>query len=306
VGKPIEQFLPPRAFERPWRADGRLGLPRGVVVLLFWLAGGGLLIWVSMLLGSVAPSESTIYHVTLIRIGYTVLLGGSMLGTAYLVPRNDAHAVVAASFMVTLALATGWFSDLGIAAQPSIGLLFLAGIVRIPIVLIGSLIVLRIFHVEGRVRAAVGERTGTIVAGLVAGLLIVSLISITHTPTIQHDQHYLLSWTWLDLFELLGLAASGLLALRHSRWLAVSATFTAALLVSDAWFDVVSTSASKITQSALLALIEIPGAVFCLVVAWHEVSGWDHEILAKGGTPRRLHHQIHQSQVDGSESGESS
>jgi hypothetical protein len=51
-----------------------------------------------------------------------------------------------------------------------------------------------------------------------------------------------LFWTGLDIFELVSMAASGWYLYRRSPYVAVSAMVTAALLFSDAWFNVVTTA----------------------------------------------------------------
>jgi hypothetical protein len=54
-------------------------------------------------------------------------------------------------------------------------------------------------------------------------------------------------------------------ALRRSRYLATAATATAALLIVDAWFDVMTTPGPQLVESILLAaLVELPRAAVCL------------------------------------------
>src|SRR5271169_1420640 len=57
-------------------------------------------------------------------------------------------------------------------------------------------------------------------------------------PARQLSPHYDVAWAGFDAILLIGLATTAYFALRRSRYLAISASATAALLVVDAWFDV--------------------------------------------------------------------
>ena len=69
---------------------------------------------------------------------------------------------------------------------------------------------------------------------------------------------------------LLALASTGYFALRRSRYLATAAAATAALLVVDAWFDVMTTlPGQRAEPAALAALVELPLASVCLWLSLH-------------------------------------
>jgi hypothetical protein len=69
---------------------------------------------------------------------------------------------------------------------------------------------------------------------------------------------------------LVALASAGYFALRRSRYLATAAAATAALLVVDAWFDVVTSPPSQLPESVLLAVaVELPLAAVCAWLSYH-------------------------------------
>jgi hypothetical protein len=89
-------------------------------------------------------------------------------------------------------------------------------------------------------------------------------------PSRQESTHYDIAWTGFDVILLAGLATTAYFALRRSRYLAISASATASLLVVDAWFDVMTTPGSQVAQSILLAAaVELPLAAVCLWLSLH-------------------------------------
>lgn len=89
-------------------------------------------------------------------------------------------------------------------------------------------------------------------------------------PSRQLSPHYDVAWAGFDVILLIGLAMTAYFALRRSRYLAVSASATAALLVVDAWFDVMTTPANQVAESIVLAAVaELPLAAVCLWLSLH-------------------------------------
>ena len=89
-------------------------------------------------------------------------------------------------------------------------------------------------------------------------------------PSRQESPHYDVAWTGFDVILLVGLAATAYFALRRSRYLAISAAATGALLVVDAWFDVMTTPGNQVAQSIVLAAaVELPLAAVCLWLSLH-------------------------------------
>lgn len=89
-------------------------------------------------------------------------------------------------------------------------------------------------------------------------------------PSRQFSPHYDVAWAGFDVILLVALAATGITALRRSRYLALAATATAVLLVVDAWFDVMTTPGAQVAESIVLAaLVELPLAAVCGWLAIH-------------------------------------
>jgi hypothetical protein len=89
-------------------------------------------------------------------------------------------------------------------------------------------------------------------------------------PSRQLSPHYDVAWAGFDVMLLAGLASTAYFALRRSRYLAAAASATAALLVVDVWFDVVTAPAAQRLESIVLAVVvELPLALVCLWLSYH-------------------------------------
>src|SRR5579864_82456 len=82
-------------------------------------------------------------------------------------------------------------------------------------------------------------------------------------PTHHLSHHWDVSWVGLDLTIVAMLLLNALFSYRESKWLVMSATATSTLLITDAWFDVMSEhSGHPLTEAIILAiLVEIPLAI---------------------------------------------
>jgi hypothetical protein len=89
-------------------------------------------------------------------------------------------------------------------------------------------------------------------------------------PSRQLSPHYDAAWSGFDGLLLAALASTAYFALRRSRYLSSAATMTAALLVVDAWFDVMTTPSGQRWESILLAVaVELPLAAVCMWLSHH-------------------------------------
>ena len=89
-------------------------------------------------------------------------------------------------------------------------------------------------------------------------------------PARQVSPNYDAAWGGFDVFLTIALASTAYFALRRSRYLSTAATTTAALLVVDAWFDIMTTPASQVWESILLAVaVELPLAAICMWLSYH-------------------------------------
>ena len=89
-------------------------------------------------------------------------------------------------------------------------------------------------------------------------------------PAREVSHHYGTAWVGFDVFELIALGATGFLALRRSRYLALASASAATLLVCDAWFDVLTSPRHQVVESIILAVvIELPLAAVCAWLSYH-------------------------------------
>ena len=108
----------------------------------------------------------------------------------------------------------------------------------------------------------------------------------TTLPERQLSQHYRLAWTGYDLVLMFGLACTAIAALRRSRVLPIAGSATGALLVADAWFDVLTSPGGRdfAEAVAMSLLAELPLAFVCFWLALHsqDVAEQRLVLLLKG------------------------
>jgi hypothetical protein len=89
-------------------------------------------------------------------------------------------------------------------------------------------------------------------------------------PARQVSHHNDDAWVGFDVFELIALGATGYLALRRSRYLALASASAATLLVCDAWFDILTSPGRQVLEAVVLAVfIELPLAGLCAWVSYN-------------------------------------
>jgi hypothetical protein len=127
-------------------------------------------------------------------------------------------------------------------------------------------------------RTAVPREQGTIdrrrwpgmaLIGCGLALLPWLLVLAAALPTAPSVPHWPAAWVGLDALEALGLTATGALLLRRDPRHPLTAAATAALLIVDAWFDIVtSASGAELAAAiAMAAVAELPMAALCVVLA---------------------------------------
>jgi hypothetical protein len=105
----------------------------------------------------------------------------------------------------------------------------------------------------------------------VAALVLVPwvVVLVEALPSAHRAAHWDVAWAGFDVGLALLLLAVALAAWRRSPWLEGAATASATLLVVDAWFDILtsSSSAELVVASVEAALVELPLACVCLLLA---------------------------------------
>jgi hypothetical protein len=100
-------------------------------------------------------------------------------------------------------------------------------------------------------------------------LLWIGVLAVT-LPDTAHVRNWAEAWVGFDLLECAGLVVTGWLVLRRDPRVVVAASATAAFLVADAWFDIVTSQPDwDVVQATVLALVvELPLAAICGVIAF--------------------------------------
>ncbi len=93
----------------------------------------------------------------------------------------------------------------------------------------------------------------------------------TSLPQRAVSHHYALAWAGYDVGLAAALAATAVTAVRRLRLLPVAASAAGALLLADAWFDVVTAAPGRdVVESLVMALlVELPLAALCGWLAVH-------------------------------------
>lgn len=84
-------------------------------------------------------------------------------------------------------------------------------------------------------------------------------------PSRHLTRHYDLAWVGFDVALLVAFAATGLSAIRPSKWLVPAAAVTGTMLLCDAWFDIVTSRGGGEMWEAVAEAVfaELPLAALC-------------------------------------------
>jgi hypothetical protein len=127
-------------------------------------------------------------------------------------------------------------------------------------------------------RTASFTRSAVVWLFAAAALLLLpwSVLLATRLPSRHLSAHWDLAWSGFDVALAGTLAAVALCAWRGSPWLEGAASAAAALLICDAWFDLLTAATGKELVIAALeaALVEVPMALLCLLIARRAEQAW--------------------------------
>lgn len=113
---------------------------------------------------------------------------------------------------------------------------------------------------------------GFIVLALILAIWTVFLgFSLPNNGVLAHED---VVWVGFDVGLLAGLLAIAWTALRRNTFLPLAGAATGALLLMDAWFDVVgSASTDDLGEAVVMAVVvELPLSAICWWVAWRALS----------------------------------
>jgi hypothetical protein len=96
-----------------------------------------------------------------------------------------------------------------------------------------------------------------------------TVVLVRALPSAHRSAHWDVAWAGFDVALALLLLAVAWAAWRGSAWLEGAAAAAAALLVVDAWFDILTASGRSELVVAIVeaALVELPLAVVCILLA---------------------------------------
>jgi hypothetical protein len=97
------------------------------------------------------------------------------------------------------------------------------------------------------------------------------VIAAITLPSRQLSQNYDVAWAGYDVGLLIGLVWTAFSALRRSRRLTIAASATGALLIADAWFDVLTSPGGwELAEAVAMSVFaELPLAALCFWLAFH-------------------------------------
>jgi hypothetical protein len=113
-------------------------------------------------------------------------------------------------------------------------------------------------------------RWAALLLGGVAIALVPWTLYLTYALPMRHvADHWRLAWSGFDLGLAFALVATAVGIARATPWLEAAAAVSTALLVADAWFDILlaNGASERLEAIALAAVAELPLAMFCLWIA---------------------------------------
>jgi hypothetical protein len=250
----------------PAEPSARLPWEQRYLKWLYWAGAAGLAPWIVYLYFSQRPNAVT-HQVHILAVGLLAAMMLGVLATAWTYWRGSCRSLMAASFTAAAAFIAAWFRALTRSggshwSQSRAAFLCVAVVI----------VALCVTAVRSELSARSGGR-GRLrwlpaALGAAALALIPSLVLVlTVVPPVQIAHHLPLAWTGLDVCELLGLAFTGLALHRRSALVVIPATVTGALLLCDAWINIIPTTGMARAEAIVLAFVEVPLAVFSFWVA---------------------------------------
>ena len=114
---------------------------------------------------------------------------------------------------------------------------------------------------------------------------------LTYTLPSRHvTSHYDLAWVGFDIGLTVAFGSTAWCAVRSSQWLVPAAAVTGTMLLSDAWFDVITSAGASERFEALLeaAFAELPLASICALIVYDAERFRQATVVRYSGTMRRM------------------
>jgi hypothetical protein len=229
---------------------------------LFWACAAGLTPWVVFLYLSQVPHGQA-HQVHLLALGLILAMITGLLLTARMYRQGLSRSVMAASFAATAAFISAWFRALTQAGGSN-----WAGSIPTFLAMAAIVVVLCVIVISSELSARVHPGWVPIALAVAALALVPSLVVVlTVVPRVQTAYHLRVTWTGLDVFEVLALAATGFALQRRPALAVVPATVTGTLLLCDAWLNIIPSTGLAFYEGIVMAFIELPLAALSFSVA---------------------------------------
>jgi hypothetical protein len=242
---------------------GRMAWAERHLSWLFWACATALSPWVVFLYITQAPRAEA-HQAQPTAVGLMLIMIAGTLLTAWTYRRGSPRSTVAASFTAAAVFTTAWFRTLTQLG----GGLYRHGLIPIFLAVVAVVIGLCVVAVRSDFSARAPARWLPIALAVAALALVPFLVlRLSMSPTAQTAQHLKLAWTGLDVFEVVALALTALALQRRSSVTAIPAAVTGALLVCDAWINVVPAHGAAFWEAIAMAFDELPLAALSFWVA---------------------------------------
>jgi hypothetical protein len=246
----------------PGGRTGRLAWAERHLSWLFWACAAGLAPWVVFLFIT-QPPRAEAHQIRPLSVGLFLAMIAGILMTAWTYRRGSPLAAVTAAFTAAATFIAAWFRCL-----TQVGGSNWAGAIPTLLILVVVIIGMCVVVIRSEFSARAPARWLPI--ALIAGALTLVpsvVIRLTVSPAAQTAHHLKLAWTGLDVFEVIALAATALALQRRPGVTAVPAAVTGALLICDAWINIVPATGAAFYEAIAMAFAELPLAALSFWVA---------------------------------------
>ena len=246
----------------PSGRTGRMAWAERHLSWLFWACAALLTPWVVLLFITQVPRAEA-HQIRPSAGGLILGMIAGILLTAWTCHRGSPLGVVAASFTAAAAFISAWFR-----ALTQVGASHWAGAIPILVAMIAVVIGLCVAAIRSEFSARAPSRWLPIALAVAAVALVPSLVIVlTAAPVAQTAHHLKIAWTGLDVFEVAALAATAWALQRRPAITAVPAAVTSALLICDAWINIIPAHGAAFWEAIAMAFVELPLAALAFWVA---------------------------------------
>lgn len=256
--------------------------PHVVSARVFLIGGAVLAPWI-VVIGASQQQNAGGFHLRLTSLGMSTFVVAALITTAVMCHRRSPTAAISSTSTATLLFISAWFNTLTSGHGPITEALVYDVVVKLPTIILCLWLARRISRDRGGHDLVPGWISAVLALAAIALVpWFLTVLSFLQRTGELHNLGYF--WVGMDLFELVGMIATGLLLRQRSPLAAVTAAVTGTLLFSDAWFNVVTTVRFAHLSALCMALIEVPLAMYSFVVANREVTSWPtHRLRVLGG-----------------------